>query len=154
MDRLRVSPRARSEAELCEHFQHRGVSGQDLRSQFPQAGIASDLDEVVQQDWADTASLPGIDDHEGHLGSSGLEDNVSATSDDYRSACFLGERDERDMILEINIHEEGTLLLREAALHDEKATLEGLCAGSSDRSEHVGFILRSKRSDFDLAAVA
>ena len=32
-------------------------------------------------------------------------------------------RDNRDMILEIDVHEEGAFLVREVALHDEEATL-------------------------------
>ena len=70
------------------------------------------------------------------------------------AAGFLRERDNRDMILEIDVHEEGALLVREVALHDEEAALQRLRAGPFDRSEHVGLILPPKRADFDLAAVA
>src|SRR5207245_2607275 len=45
-------------------------------------------------------------------------------------------------------------LVREVALHDEEAALQRLCAGLSDRSEHVSLILPPERADFDLAAVA
>ena len=58
------------------------------------------------------------------------------------------------MILEIDVHEVGALLVGEVALHDEEATLQRLGAGLSDRSEHVGLILAPKRADVDLAAVA
>jgi hypothetical protein len=60
-----------------------------------------------------------------------LEDDVPAAPDDDLSAGFLCERDDRDMILEIDVHEEGALLVGEVALHDEEATLQRLGAGLS-----------------------
>ena len=67
---------------------------------------------------------------------------------DNLAAGFLRERDNRDMIFEVDIHEEGALLLREVALHDEEAALQRLCAGPFDRSEHVGLILRAGARGF------
>ena len=58
------------------------------------------------------------------------------------------------MIFKIDIQEEGALLIREVAFHDEEAALQRLCAGLSDRSEHIGLILPPESADFDLAAVA
>src|SRR5882672_8941673 len=109
---------------------------------------------MTHQDRADAASLPGIDDDKRHLGPSRLEDNIPAAADDDLVAGFLCERDNRDMIFEIDVHEEGAFLVREVALHDEEATLQRLRAGLSDRSEHVSLILPPKSPDFDLAAVA
>ena len=43
---------------------------------------------------------------------------------DNLAAGFLRERDNRDMIFEVDIHEEGALLLREVALHDKEAALQ------------------------------
>src|SRR5882762_3251276 len=109
---------------------------------------------MTHQDRADAASMPGIDDDKCHLGPSRLEDNISAAADDDLAAGFLCERDNCDMIFEIDVHEEGAFLIREVTLHDKEATLQRLRAGLSDRSEHVGLILPLKRADFDLAAVA
>src|SRR6185369_3889528 len=109
---------------------------------------------MTHQDRAEAASLPGIDDDKCHLGPSRLEDDVPAAPDDDLSAGFLCERDNRDMILEIDVHEEGALLVGEVALHDEEATLQRLCAGLVDRSEHVRLVLPPKRADVDPAAVA
>src|SRR6185369_10173363 len=58
------------------------------------------------------------------------------------------------MILEIDVHEVGALLVGEMALHDEEATLERLGARLADRGEHVSLILPPKCADVDLAAVA
>ena len=69
-----------------------------------------------------------------------------------RLASSARRQSRRDF--EIDVHEEGALLVREVALHDEEATLERLCAGLSDRSAHVRFIRPPKRADFDRAAVA
>src|ERR1700704_2483310 len=109
---------------------------------------------MTHQDRADPASLPGIDDDKRHLGPSRLEDNVTAATDDDLAAGFLCERDNCDMIFEIDVHEEGPFLVREVALHDKEATLQRLRAGLTDRREHVSLILPPKSPDFDLAAVA
>src|SRR5882757_95233 len=109
---------------------------------------------MTHQDRADTAPLPGIDDDKRHLGASRLEDNVPAAADDDLAAGFLCDRDDRDMIFEIDVHEEDAFTVREVALGDEEATLQRLRAGRLDRSEHVSLILPPKSTDFDLAAFA
>src|SRR5580700_4676231 len=109
---------------------------------------------MTHQDRADATTLPGIDDDERHLRAPRFEDDVSAAPDDDLAICFLRERDKRDMILEIDVHEKGALLVREVTLHCEEATLQRLSAGLSDRSEHVSLILPPKSPDFDLAAFA
>jgi len=108
---------------------------------------------MTHQDRAEAAALPGIDDNERHFGSSRLEDYVPATPDDDLVAGLVCERDNRDMIFEIDVHEEGTLVVREVALHDEEATVQRLRAGLSDRGEHVSFIFAPERADFYLAAI-
>ena len=154
MERLGIPVRGGAEAELSEYFNHGDVLGQNFCCQFLQSGIARDLDEMTHQDRADATSLPGIDDDKRHLGAPRLEDNVPAAPDDDLAAGFLCERDNCDMILEIDVHEESALLVREVALHCEEATLQRLGAGLSDRSEHISLILSPKRADVDLAAFA
>jgi hypothetical protein len=124
MDRSRISLRSVPEAEFSEHFEHRGVLGQNFRRQFLQSGIPGDLDEMTHQHRADPASLPGIDDDERHLGPSGLKNNVTTAPDDNRTAIFRRECNKGDMILEVNIHKEIALFLREVALHRKEATLK------------------------------
>jgi hypothetical protein len=83
-----------------------------------------------------------------------LENNVPAAADDDPAAGFICKRDNRDMIFEVDVQEEGTFLVREVALHDEEAALQRLRAGLSDCSEHVSLINPPERADFDLATVA
>jgi len=109
---------------------------------------------MTHQDRTDAASLLGIDDDKRHLGPPRLEDNIPAAGHDDLAAGFLCERDNRDMIFEIDVHEESAFLVREVALHDEKATLQRLRAGLTDRREHVSLIIPLKSADFDLATVA
>src|ERR1700726_4602515 len=109
---------------------------------------------MAHQDRADATSLPGVDDDKRHLGSSRLEDDIPAASDDGLAVGFICQRDDRDMILEIDVHEEGALLVREVVLHDEETALHRLWACLSDLSEHVGLILLPKSADFDWTAVA
>jgi len=154
MDRLRLGVEDGLEAELGEYSQHRRVFGQNFRCQFLQSGSPSDFDEMTHQNRADASRLPGIDDDKGHLGPPGRKDNVSSTPDDDLSVRFPGEDDKGDMIFEIDVHEEGAFLVGEVTLRREEAPLQRLRAGLPDSSEHVGLILRPKRSDFDRAAVA
>src|SRR6202043_2432025 len=109
---------------------------------------------MAHQDRADATSLPGVDDDKRHLGSSQLEDDIPAASDDGLAVGFICQRDDRDMIFEIDVHEEGALLVRKVALHDKETALQRLCAGLSDRSEHISLILRPKSADFDWTGVA
>src|SRR5258708_16224361 len=109
---------------------------------------------MTHQDRADAAALPCIDDDKCHLGPPRLENNVPPDAADDLAAGLIGKRDNRDMIFKIDVQEEGALLIREVAFHDEEAALQRLRAGLSDRSEHVSLILPPKSPDFDLAAVA
>src|SRR5260221_3604425 len=154
MECLGISARGGHEAELSEYFYHRGVFGQDFCRQFRQSDVACARDEMTNQDRADAAALPCIDDDKCHLGPPRLENNVPAAADDDLAAGFIGKRDNRDMIFKIDVQEEGALLIREVAFHDEEAALQRLCAGLSDRSEHVSLILPLESADFDLAAIA
>src|SRR5437879_3094689 len=154
MECLGISAWGGAEAEFSEYFYHRGVFGQNLCRQLVQSGIARDLDEMTHQDRADATALPCIDDDKCHLGPPRLENNVPAAADDNLAAGLICKRDDRDMIFEIDVQEEGALLVREVTLHDEETALQRLCAGLSDRSEHVSLILPPERADFDLAAVA
>src|SRR5437879_548486 len=154
MERLGIPTRGGAEAELSEYLYHRCVFRQNFCRQFLQSGVACDLDEMTHQDRPDTAALPCIDDDKCHLGPPRLESNVPAAADDDLAVGFICKRDDRDMVFEIDVHEEGTLLIREVALHDEEASLQRLCAGLSDRSEHIRLVLPPERADFDLAAVA
>jgi hypothetical protein len=45
-------------------------------------------------------------------------------------------------------------LLRETLLWREKASLQRLRAGSSDRREHLGSVIGTKRADFNRTTVA
>src|SRR3981081_3368832 len=154
MECLGISAWGRAEAELPKYFYNRGFFGQNFCRQLLQSGVACDLDEMTHQDRADAAALPCIDDDKCHLGPPRLENNVPAPSDDELAAGFICKRDNRDMIFKIDVQEEGALLIREVAFHDEEAALQRLCAGLSDRSEHVSLILPPASADFDLAAVA
>src|SRR5260370_31969265 len=154
MECLGISAWGAAEAELSEYFYHRGVFGQDFCRQFLPSGVAWDLDEMTHQDRADAAALPCIDDDKCNPGPLRLENNVPAAADDEVAAGFICKGDNRDMIFEIDVQEEGALRIREVAFHDEEAALQRLCAGLSDRSEHVSLILPPESADFDLAAVA
>jgi hypothetical protein len=58
------------------------------------------------------------------------------------------------MVFEIDVEEEGDLLLGETLLWHKEAPLERLCAGPPDGREHLGPVIGAKRADFDRTTVA
>ena len=113
-----------------------------------------ELDEMAHQHRADPARLPGIDHHEGHLGPPGREDDISAAADDDLAAGLLGEYRQRHVVAEVDVQKERTLLVGEMALHHEEPALQRLGAGLLQRRQHVGFVIRPERSNFDRPTVA
>src|SRR5258708_37078136 len=102
-----------AEGELSEYSYHRGVFGQDFCRQLLESGVACDLDEMTHQDRADAAALPCIDNDKCHLGPSRLVNNVPAAADDDLAAGFVFNRDNLDVIFQIDIKEEGKFLVPE-----------------------------------------
>ena len=69
---------------------------------------------MTHQNRTDASSLPTIDDDKCHFRPPGLKDDVPATPDDDLTTGFLCECDNRDVILEIDVHEEGMADAEEA----------------------------------------
>lgn len=144
----------RGKSELSKYSYHCRVFGQNLCRQLLQAGVAREDDKMTHQDGADPSALPSVNDDKCHLGSPWLEDDVSAAADDDLLVRLICERDDCDMIYEINLCEEGALTFREMTLHREEATLQRLSARFSDRREHVSLVLPTNGPNFDSAAIA
>jgi hypothetical protein len=102
----------------------------------------------------DALALVRVDDHKGDLGPAGFDDNVASAADNDRPAVLIDQRNQCDMVVEVDIHEESDLLRGEATLHGEETSLQRLHSGAADRGEHVVLVIGSKRADFDLASVA
>ena len=109
---------------------------------------------MPHQDRPDTLALIGIDHDESDLGLAWPHNDIASAAGDHRVSVFIDFRDERDMVVEIDIEEEGHLLLREALLWHEEAPLKRLRAGPSDRRKHLGPVIGTKRADFDRTTVA
>jgi hypothetical protein len=82
------------------------------------------------------------------------DDKSSAARDDRMSIFFVDLRNKRDMGFEIDIEKEGDFPFGKALLRHEEASLKRLHAGASDRSQHVGPVIGTKRADLDRTAVA
>ena len=80
--------------------------------------------------------------------------DVAPASDERFLNLFIDLCDERDMILEINVHEKGDFSFGESTLRTEEAPLQRLRAGVVDYREHVFPIIWSERADFYRATVA
>src|SRR5258706_1344965 len=151
---LRLPFGAGPEAEFAEHFQHRGVLGQHLRDQLFQACVTRQSSQMTHEHRPDTLALIRIDHHESYLGLPRPDNDISSTAGDSRASVFIDLRDERDMVFEVDVHEEGYLLLREALFWREKAPLKRLRACAPYRREHLGPVVGTKCPDFDRATVA
>src|SRR6185437_11008854 len=101
------------------------------------------------QQRADALTLIAIDHDKGDLGFAGPGHDIARAADDCGPAVLVDDGDQRDMIDEIDVHEERLFLLRKSALGYEEAALQRLCAGATDGGEHAGFIVRPQRADFD-----
>src|SRR5207249_1414224 len=122
---------------FAEDLEHRRVLRQHVGDQLRQAGIARNPREMPHQMPAETLSLISIDNDEGDLCLAGLHDDVASTADNGEASVLVSQRDEGDMIAEIDLHEEIDFPLRETSLHRKKSSLQRLCAGAPDRCEHV-----------------
>src|SRR5438270_870834 len=154
MSHLRLTFRARLEAEFSEHSQHRGVLGQDIRDQLIQSCVARQVSQMPHEGRSDPLSLIRIHHDKGYFRLTGLDNDIASTSDDRGPSIFIDLCDERDMIVEINVHKKSDFSFCETALRYEKASLHRLRAGAANRREHVLLILRSKGAYFNRAPVA
>src|SRR5260370_12238018 len=109
---------------------------------------------MAHENRADPLALICVDHDESAVGLACPDNDMTSAAGDSRASAFIDLRDERDVALEIDVEEEGHLLLREALLWREKASLNRLCAGPSDRREHLGPVIGTKGADVDRTAVA
>jgi hypothetical protein len=106
MDDARLLTWSWSESEFAEHLQHGGVLWQDLRDQPVQSCVARQVRQMAHESRSDTLPLIRVDHDEGDFGAASLDNDVASTSDYRRPPIFTDLCDERDMIVEIDIHEE------------------------------------------------
>jgi hypothetical protein len=120
MHDLRLSFGAGPEAEFAEHFQHRGILGQDLGDQFLQPCVARKVSQMTHEGRSDPLSLTRIDHDEGYFDLARLDNDVTPTSNDRRPPVLIQLCDKRNVIVEIDVHEKSELGFRETALRRKK----------------------------------
>src|SRR5262249_36856173 len=145
---------AKRQSALLEHFQHRHVIRQDLSDQFLESGFPGNRGEMMHEGRAETLPLILIDHGESDLGLSRLYDNVTCAARDHWRALFVDDCDQRDVIDEVDAHEIVDFRLCEATFYRKETTVKGLRAAAGDGGDEAGPVLRSKRTDFDLASIA
>src|SRR5690242_7188188 len=116
MHQLRVHTSRGAESRFGEHVSHGGVFRQHVSGELFQAPAPYDLHEMLHQKSANALALTGVDHDKGDFGFAGLGHDIASAADDAALAVLADLRDERNMIDEIDVHEERLLLLREAAL--------------------------------------
>ena len=109
---------------------------------------------MPHEDRPDPLALMSIDHHEGNLGLARPDNDITSTTGNRGVSLVVDLCDERDMVFEIDVEEEGDLLFGEALLWHKEAQPQRLCAGPSDRGEHLGPVIVTKRADFDRTTVA
>jgi len=58
------------------------------------------------------------------------------------------------VIDEVDVHEEGSFLFREAAFQTKETAVKGLIACATDSGNQLSSVVRSDGADFDPASVA
>src|SRR6267143_5401817 len=154
MDYLWGAFRGGLEAELLEQLQHRAVLGQHFRNQFLETCVTRQGSQMAHQDRPNALTLIVIDHDESDFSLAWLDDDITAAAHDSRSSIFVDLRNERDMGFEIDIEKEGHFPFGKALLWYEEPSLKRLHAGPSDRREHFGPVIGTKRTDFNQTAVA
>ena len=101
-----MAPCTDAQAAFLEDFQHRTIVRQNVGDQFREPGVPRDRNEMAQQCGADGLSLVLIDNSKREFGLSGLHDDIAPAADDRGPPSFLNDRDQRDMIDEVDIDEE------------------------------------------------
>src|SRR6185437_12698765 len=105
------------QAAFLKHLKHRLVVRQDFGGEFVQPSFASNRGEVAHQSRADAPPLILVDDGESHLRLAGLGDDITGATDDFRSSAALLENcDQGHVIDEVDVDEEGALLVGELPL--------------------------------------
>src|SRR5262249_26147466 len=103
---------------------------------------------------AETLPLIPIDDGESDLGLSRLYENVTSAAGDHAPTAFVHDRDQCDVIDEVDAQEIVDFRLCEATFYRKETTVKGLRAAASDGGDEAGPVFRSKRTDFDPASIA
>src|SRR6478736_4855560 len=108
---------------------------------------------MSRQDQSDSLSLICVDDHECYFGLARFDDDIAATADNRGPAVLIDFGDERDVIDEVDLHEEFFFRIRKSALGHEEAEPPRVNASAIDGQQHVGLVLRTQRTDFDRSSV-
>ena len=83
-----------------------------------------------------------------------LHSDVASAADNHASAGVICNRNQGDVLDEIDVKEERLLAFRKMSFCAEEAVIERLSAGAVDRRAHVLFVSQLQSAYFDLPAVA
>jgi predicted PurR-regulated permease PerM len=150
---LGIVCRLNAEAESLEQPEHRSILGQDCRDELLQAGSACELNQVAQECRTDPVSLIGIDYDKGHFGLARARDDIACAAHDRWLAIFIDLRNERDVLIEIDVGEESDFFLGEFQLRDEKPTSPRLSAGPANCHEQILPVVRAKSAYIERPAI-
>src|SRR5215831_8394378 len=102
---------------------------------------------MLHQKTADALSLIRVYYKKGELGLAVLDEHIAPAADDYRPPVFGKQCHQRDMLLEIDIHEERGFRVRKAPFDGEKPPLQRCAAGPPDRRQHVLAVIPVQGTD-------
>src|SRR5262245_22208938 len=104
---------------------------------------------MIHQGRANALSLVLIDHCEGHFGRSGPHHHITPAADNRRSSGLFDQRDQRDMVDEIYIHEERYFTFRKAALRYEEPTVESTGTRARYGRGQIRAIIRRERANLE-----
>ena len=108
---------AKGQSTLLEHFQHRHVVRQDLGDQFLESDFPGNHSEMMHEGRAETLPLILIDHGESDLGLSRLYDDVTSAARDHAPTGFVHDRDQCDVIDEVDVQEKRDFRLRKVSFY-------------------------------------
>jgi len=145
---------ALAKSAFLKHLQHRSVTRQYLCCEFAQSCRAGNQSQMTHQSRTNALALISVNNHEGDLAYSGRRDDVASTTNNDWLAVIFRNRDQGNVIGEIDIREKTDFVFGEVPLYSEKSSVKRLRAGAVDGLNQAFPIAGPKRANFYAASIS
>jgi len=142
MNNVGFMPLIHWQSAFLKQLQHRAIFRQDLGNELANAPLFGDVCEMAHQQGADAPSLIIVDDKKRQLRLAWLHEHVAPATNDRWMAAFVNQRNQGNVLGEIDINEEIDLLFGELSSGNKEPAIEGAIAGSSNDGSESMAVLR------------
>ncbi len=123
------------------------------QSDVDDSALAPDRRQMSQERGANPLGPIFVDEREDNLGLAGLDDDVAAAADQGRAPVFIRDRDQRDMLNEVDVEEIVGLFLGNFPFDRKETKVERFRACPRERRAPAIEVLRTLGADRDRAPV-